>query len=392
MPLILLAVIFAANLQGEGFRNPPSGTFDLGRAGGRIAQVDDSSAVQQNPANLVGLTNTDIQFTPSVVYIGVNYQSPTHSANTVYPWKVVPNFFVSAPLKNDKLAFGFGVTVPYGLSMAWNRGSSAITDPTSWQLAAPYFAELKTINANPTISMRLCDQVTIGAGFDAMWSELKFNQFVAPGLAAAASGYGIGLGGNAGITWQITDRQRLAVTYRSPVSVDYSGHYNVPSVASGKFSSEINFPTIFSVGYGLQVSDAVRLESDVEWVEFSRFKNLPANLDGFASINTPENWKDTFTIGIGGDWKFATNWVARAGYQFYQSPVPDSTFSPMIPDANQNVFTVGLGYKYGHHSFEAAYGLDFYNNRNIATDQNAVFNGKYTFTVHLFSLAYHYSF
>jgi hypothetical protein len=30
--------------------------------------------------------------------------------------------------------------------------------------------------------------------------------------------------------------------------------------------------------------------------------------------------------------------------------------------------------------------------RNITTDQNAAFNGKYTFTVHLFSFAYRYSF
>src|SRR5579871_1317813 len=61
----------------EGFRNPPPGTFDLGRAGGRIAQVDDSSAVQNNPANLVDLASPEFQFTPSIVYIGVDYTSPS---------------------------------------------------------------------------------------------------------------------------------------------------------------------------------------------------------------------------------------------------------------------------------------------------------------------------
>ncbi len=111
-----------------------------------------------------------------------------------------------------------------------------------------------------------------------------------------------------------------------------------------------------------------------------------------AAANNAENWRDTFTVGIGGDWKFADHWVARAGYQFYQSPVPDSTFSPTIPDSDQNVFTVGLGYKRGHHSLEAAYGLDFYNARNISTDQNPAFNGRYTFNVHLFSFSYRYSF
>jgi len=46
--IFALTFLSAAMLNAEGFRNPPPGTFDLGRAGGRIAQVDDSSAVQQN--------------------------------------------------------------------------------------------------------------------------------------------------------------------------------------------------------------------------------------------------------------------------------------------------------------------------------------------------------
>ena len=112
----------------------------------------------------------------------------------------------------------------------------------------------------------------------------------------------------------------------------------------------------------------------------------------FPATSFAENWKDTFTIGIGGDWQINPEWTIRAGYQFYESPVPDSTLSPTIPDANQNVFTVGLAYRHNHHSIEAAYGLDFYDTRNISNNQNPALNGKYDFTVHLFSLAYRYSF
>ena len=72
--------------------------------------------------------------------------------------------------------------------------------------------------------------------------------------------------------------------------------------------------------------------------------------------------------------------------------MPDSTFSPTIPDADQNVFTIGLGYALGHHSFEAAYGLDFYGDRNIRNDQNPAFNGDYKIHVHLISFSYRYSF
>jgi len=405
-PFCLLALGLGAEVRGEGFRNPPAGAFDLGRAGGRIAQVDDSSAVQQNPANLIDVTNAQAQFAPSIIYISSDFNSPSgQSAQTTDPWKVLPNFFVSAPFVDDRFAAGLGVTVPYGLGAEWNRNSSAFAQPAgNWAFSSPYYSELTTYNFNPSIAMKIGDNVRLGVGLDVMWSELEFKQLLSPNvmnLEAVADADGVGFGGNAGLTWLITKRQRLAAAFRSPMTIDYSGtakFNNYPGGVPGtSFSSQVRFPTIVSVGYGIELTDRLRLEADGEWVQFSRFKNLAVDVGannslGVPSQSIPENWRDTFTAGLGVVWKFAGDWVLRFGYQFYQSPVPDSTFSPTIPDADQNVFTVGLGFKFGHNSFEGAYGLDFYDDRNITNDQNPAFDGKYTFNVHLFSLAYRYSF
>ena len=402
--LAAFALFSTATLHAEGFRNPPPGTFNLGRAGGRIAQVDDSSAVQQNPANLLDLTNAEAQFTPTIVYISADFQSPTgQSASTKDPWKLLPNFFISVPLKNDKFAVGLGVTTPFGLGDEWNTGSSAFAQPTGvLTYFAPHSSQLTTINFNPAVALKLTDKIRLGAGLDVMWSDLEFKQFLSPAvpnLEAHAEGDGIGYGGNVGITWDVTDHQRLAITYRSTMTVDYSGTTKFSSfsgVPGTSFGSQIKFPNIIAAGYGINLTDTIRLETDFEWIQFSQFKNLPINVGnnllGVPSQSIPEKWKNTFTAGIGGDWKFADHWVLRGGYQFYESPVPDSTFSPTIPDANQNVITLGLGWKSRHHSLEAAYGLDFYDERQIANNQNPAFNGKYTFNVHLFSLAYRYSF
>jgi len=401
--LLLVFASAAVTAVGEGFRDSTIGTFDLGRSGGRIAQVDDATAVQNNPANLVEITNTEVQLAPSVIYINVDYKSPdgSQSASTIHPLKTLPNFFASMPLADGRLALGLGVTVPYGLANQWNKSSSA------YQLGgtlnnAPNFGKLTTFNFNPSLAAKLGDHVQLGAGLDVMWSDLEFRQFVSPFLPnveAHADGDGVGIGGNLGITWKITDRQRVALTYRSTMTVDYSGTVrleNFPGTPSTSFGSQIKFPNIISVGYGVDLTDKIRLESDVEWLQFSQFKNLGITTGntpiGNLSQNIPEKWHNTFTAGIGGDWKFADHWVLRAGYQYFESPVPNSTFSPTIPDANQNVFTIGMGWKGRHSSLEAAYGLDFYNDRNISNDQNPAFNGKYTFNVHLISLAYNYSF
>lgn len=404
--LTLTVLSIAASAMGEGFRNPTIGTFGLGRSGGRIAQVDDASAVQQNPANLVDITNVEAQLTPSVVYISAKFQSatvPGESASTQNPWKLLPNLFVSAPLKNDKFAIGLGITTPFGLGNEWNTGSSAFAQPTGiLTYYAPHSSQLTTINFNPTVAVKLTDKIRLGVGLDVMWSDLEFKQYLSPqvpNLEAHAEGDGVGYGGNLGITWDVTAHQQIAVTYRSTMTVDYSGSTKFSSFAgvpSASFGSQIKFPNIISAGYGIDLTDTVRLETDFEWIQFSQFKNLPVNVGpnylSVPSQSIPQNWKNTFTAGFGGDWKFADQWTLRAGYQYFESPVPDSTFSPTIPDANQNVITLGIGWKSRHHSLEAAYGLDFYNDRQISNDQNPAFNGKYTFTVHLFSLAYSYSF
>jgi long-chain fatty acid transport protein len=260
------------------------------------------------------------------------------------------------------------------------------------------------------VAARLGEYLQLGMALDVMWSEVTLKQFYPwflgtgnladPDGRIKAEGDGVGVGGKVGLTLQLTERQRIALTYRLPMNIDYDGGFQVDNVPAGlgggtfrtDFKTTIKFPTIIAAGYGINLTDKIRIEADVEWLQFSRFKDLPlivANgLPGLpASVH--EDWRDTFTIGIGGDWRINEHWVVRAGYQFYQSPVPDSTFSPTIPDADQNVITVGVGYTYKKHSIEAA---DFYDKRHIENNQNPAFNGNYDITVHLFSFSYRFTF
>lgn len=416
--IIYIAIISLTSALAEGFRNPPPGAFGLGRAGGRIAHVQDSSSVTHNPANLVALTNMEVQIAPGLVFMGVDFTSAGggQTAETENPWKPLPSAYFSMPLNDGNMAVGLGLTSPYGLSVDWDEvGSGAFAPGGVLRYSSPHFAELMTLNFNPTLSVKITDEVLLGVGVDVMWSRLTLRQLypwlIFPGSGGAepdgllqGQGEGVGFGGNLGLTWKITERQTIALTYRSQMDVDYDGDVdlsNITPTAAGfgvtgrsDFSSELSFPNIVSLGYGIQVTDKLRLESDVEWIQFSRFKNLPINAGNNnvvlppTSQNIPQNWRDTFTLGIAGDYQLSEHWVVRAGYQYYESPVPDSTFSTTIPDANQNVITLGLGYHNSRHAFEIAYGADFYDKRNITATVNPAFNGEYKVTVHLFSLSY----
>jgi long-chain fatty acid transport protein len=413
-----LAVITAAishpTASGEGFRNPPPGAFSLARAGGRIAQIDDPGAAHHNPANIIDVPGTQIQLAPTFVHVTVEYENGV-DAETKDPFKVLPNFFFTTPMVENVMAFGVAVTTPFGLSNEWKKEGKFANrnpfDPAGWRYYTPWYTELKTINANPSLSWHLTDWLNFGMGVDLIWSEVTFKQFY-PGIALGlpndpsfrARADGIAFGGNAGVTIKLPHRQRIAVTYRSPFTVDYEGSLNVgeeagailPSGRESDFRTEVEFPTIIGVGYGIELGDRFRIETDFEWIEFSNFDTLPLDFGEYGFLlpvtELRQNWKNTFTLGIGGDYKIDESWTIRAGYQFYESPVRANYFYPTIPDSNQHVITGGLNFSRGHHSAEVAYGYVSYEGQEVTDNIDRRFNGNYDMWVHLWALSYTYRF
>jgi long-chain fatty acid transport protein len=403
----LFTTLAAGTATAEGLRNPPPGAYGLGRAGSRVAHVEDTSAITHNPANLTGLNGLDTTLSLMAVHIAVDYEGAGGTtAETVDPWKYLPAFYAATPLKDDRFAVGVGLHSPYGLSNEWDQNGA-------FRYTAPWFTELKTINLNPTFAWKINEQFSLGLGVDVMWSELRLKQLypwalitgnpAAPEGELSAKGDGFGFGGNLGLTWQIAERHRLAATYRSQMTVDYDGDFSVSNFPGGfpvgapgsSFGSSITFPDIVSVGYGFQVNDRVRVGADVEWLQFSNFKTLPIEVGApppLVPTSINQDWDDTFTFGIGGDWRINDAFTLRASYQYYMTPIPDETLSPTIPDSDQNVVTASVEYAWGRSRVELAYGLVLYNDRDITNNQNPAFNGHYEFAVHLFTAGYRFSF
>lgn len=414
-----LASVVAGSGFCEGFRNPPPGTLGLGQAGAKLALVNDASAAWINPANLASLSEPEAWVALTMVHFSVEYDSPTGAkSSTVEPFKLLPSFFASTPMDEDgRWNLGLGVTSPFGISNEWEQGGAFAAPFGPLRYTAPYFAELKTINVQPTVAFKLCDQLDFGLGFDVMWSELTLKQYypwaLLPGGAGAdpdgvvrLKGDGVGYGGNLGFTWRPAEKHSVALTYRSPIRVDYSGSTtlgNMPARAGlfgaserGPMETEVSFPAIVGAGYGVGLGDRFRLGVDFEWIQFSNFDELNLQLGNnavlFPSTRIDQDWRDTFTAGIGGDWRVCDSWTLRASYQFYKSPVPDGAFSPTIPDANQQVFTVGATFRTGRHELGLAYGGIFYEDRDILAAQNPAYNGRYEVQVHLASASYRFRF
>ncbi|MCP5521500.1 MAG: outer membrane protein transport protein [Verrucomicrobiales bacterium] len=382
----------------EGFRSPTIGTAGLGTSGGRIVFVDDASAVAHNPANLMKLDRWEASFEPTLAYHSVEYLSPAGgTASTENPWKPMPHVFAAGPVLKDRVALGLGVTVPYGLSIDWGDGGALAS-------LAPHYVDLKTFDVAPTLALKLAPGLSVGAGLDFMWSELEFRQMGGllglPASEIRGKGDGVGYGGHLALTWNPYGPHWLAATVRAPMDVTYAGGLslnNVPGVPGGVMAGPLTtgmaFPTIVGAGYGIELCPCVRVEANVEWLQFSRFDTLDLQTTlplPPAFMTQVHNWRDTVTAGVAGSWDVGRGWRLRLGYQFFQTPVPDATFSPAIPDADQHTVTFGVGYRHGRHRLDLAYAPVFYEERTIPAPSPVA--GRYTFTVHLISAAYGFSF
>lgn len=412
--VILFFIVSTQLSWANGFRNPPEGATGVGRIGGKIADVDDPSAISLNPANLTEIQKPAALAAITALYADATFRSATgQTTTTKQPLKALPNLYGAWPLQDGKYVLGLGITTPFGQSTIWGKNSI-------FRFPIPWYAALTVIDINPTFAAKLTDTLSVGVGADVFLSRLDSRQFfnwtTLTGDPSDSNGDarfladGTGFGGNLGITWKFAERQKLAVTYRSAIDVEYDGTFHLTNVpppvklpaafqgvtsASG-YHAGIMFPSIVTIGYGIQATDTLRLGADIEWVQFSTHHTLRSDIENDnvlqTSTSTHESWRDIWTIGWGADWKFRKGWILRWGYQYLQSPIPDKTFSPTLPDANKHLASVGIGYTYKQHTFEASYAETFAEQRTIGNNETTAFNGTYNLNSHMMALSYRYSF
>lgn len=397
-----ILALLAGHASADGFRNPPETAEAMARDGGKLTSINDASAMAVNPANMVGVDRADGAVSLTLIHTETDYDSGVGSATTDDPWKILPNAFLAFPIDPGTLVAGVALTTPFGQSTVWEKDSVL-------RYSVPYHAELRVVNINPSVAARVNERVSVGLGFNVFNSELKLRQFLpwssvvgnpaAPDGLMKFDGDGSGVGWNLGVQVKLTDRQSIGATYRSAVEVDYEGDFRVsnipdPALAAPKsdFESEIEFPSIAAVGYGIQVNDRLHIGVDVEWIEFSTFQQLPLDIGVNNALlplpGVPQQWDDTWTYGVGAEYRLNETWVLRGGYKFMETPIPDATLAPTLPDADRHLLTAGVGYQKGDHRLDMAYAYSIFDDRTTSGNPDPAMNGSYDISSHLFVITY----
>ncbi len=402
---IVVFLTLGAMVQGvyaDGYRNPPPTAEGIAKSGANMVFVDDASAISYNPANLGLQTNASLVVGITMARTENTYENPLAGApfESDGDWNFLPNLFYSQPIGDNGFSLGLGISTPYGQGISWNQSDFApfVGVNPGQSPMIPYEASIMLINFNPTVAFKVHESVYVGVGVDIVYSQMELKALLdssilgfPPGTTfdSEGDGDGWGVGANIGITWLVAEGQRLALTYRSQVKVDYEGDFKLNGATVGDLDATVKYPNIVTVGYGVQLSEKVQVEAMVEWLQWSLNDTQPLTAGGIPADQV-NNWDDTFTFGIGGSWA-VTDWlVVRTGYAFLPSPIPEKTITPLLPDADRHAISVGLGFALGGHMIDLAYTHSIYDDRTAPL--TGASPGTYEIDSNLIGMTYSYSF
>ena len=393
--VILLALTFSlvhAPAHGQGFGIYEHGACVMARAAAGVAQpCEDGSAIAVNPAGIAGREGATLG-TGGMLVFGSGEFTGDNGIQTSLERLVslVPyGYYVHGA--SPRLAFGIGGYVPYGLAVEWPlefEGRFVAFDST-----------LQTFYLQPTVAYAINRFLSVGGGPTIALSSVELNRredlatvpLGATGLTfgalvddktdfattALSGSWSTGLGLNAGALVTLSERVRIGARYLTSVTVSYDGDATftpvqesvgvtkdnplglpigtpldplvaqvMASLPNQEASTELEMPAQFVVGASVRATPRLTILGDYQWVGWSVFDTVTLDFD---NPSTPDerlvqNYHDTSAFRLGGEFELSPQFRLRGGYAYTQAAAPDETVTPLLPEAQRNHVTIGVGW------------------------------------------------
>lgn len=395
--LLLSGVAAGASLSAQqaaaaGFALLEQNASGLGNAyAGAGAIAEDASTLYFNAAGLTQMTqpslvisanavdvNSKFHDQGSVAALGQTLGSEGGNAGGV---TVLPALYLAVPL-TAKLSGGFGFNAPFGLKTEYNGDWMGRFQAVK--------SEVTTTNFNTALAFKVTPTISVGLGLDyqtidaELTSAVNYDAVVAQGLAgppfsfppstilpiiganpglqgeSKVKGNDSAWGFDAGVLFTPGSTTKIGLSYRSGVSYHLTGDatFTAPTssngfaqavigaarataLADGPITLNIKLPASARAAFAQQFG-IVELLGEVQWTQWSDIQELRINRsNGSLLKNTPENWRDTWRYALGANFKVNNAVKLRVGAAYDESPVPDSTRTPRLPDNDRTWYTVG---------------------------------------------------
>jgi long-chain fatty acid transport protein len=368
VPVLTLLLVVAMLVQGVapaawagGLWMYERGTPEVGTANaGVAARAQDASIAASNPAGMARLDKAEVMATIQPVITDVQFQpgpgttttGPAGDGGVVLP---TAGLFYVQPLGKD-WRFGLSLGSYMGLGVKYED---------DW--VGRYYVQesaLITLDVIPSLSYRVTDWLSIGAGLVFQYAYLK-NDVAVNNTIFGSDGRmeykddSFGIGGGVGVLVEPWKGTRFGLTYMSPVEQEFKdtptftnllGPLNstLPArVGDVKIKMTIPQAVMFSAFH--EVTPKWAVMGNLGWQNWTKFGytglSLSNNTGATVSTTTNAQYDDTFHIALGAHYRFHPQWRVTAGFAYDSSPAGDADRTVAMPLDRAFRYSAGLIYE-----------------------------------------------
>ncbi len=414
-------VAAGTSLAAQGSAVMTHGSCATALAGAGVAQpCDDGSAILFNPAALVHSPSLiTVGVTPITADAEFTYDRTGETISRDKSTTNVPFAYASYRF-SDRVAAGVGLFAPYGLGLDWpactvnELNSNSCSGPNFEGRFVSYDTKLTNIYVQPTVSVAATPWLSLGAGVDYVSAEIDINQRLdlaeqplpaLPGVPAGTrfgsvgvragtdfadahlNGSGSGLGVHVGAQARVAPWLSVGARYLSAVDIDYDGSARfeqintsvvvpfgssvilVDTVVAKQFAqgqalsnqsvaTGLTLPSQLVVGVALNPMPRLRVVADYQWTGWSSFDEAPLDFERLTDQTLVLDYQDTDTWRLGAEYGATDALALRAGFIYNTAAEKDYSVSPLLPEAERNYYSAGIGYRLGRGlRIDAAYQL-----------------------------------
>lgn len=334
---------------------------------GAASASEDSSTGFYNSAGLTELNEAEFQaaamfarghfkLTPTSATNSLGAAvTPANSSKPKPGPTLIPAIHMSMPL-TGKWYGSFNITTPFGLKTEYGEGSPARYVATR--------SELRTINMSPSVAYKINDSWSVGGGLDVMYAKAHLDATI---IAGATDGYQKNDGEDwthgfhIGTLYKVSKDTKMGLHYRHKYSVKLRGDRLQRTTATAaetraKVAADTTLPESIVYSVYHKYDDNWSIMADVEWMKWSRFKNLAVtNTDAGSTTVVTHDFKNVFRFSLGSVYKLDDTWKFRFGAAIDKSPVRTEHRTARIPDSDRVWLAVGAQYNFDDH-FKADFG------------------------------------
>ncbi len=390
--LAAVAAGFSLSSMAEGYQVNTLSTRQLGMGHTGTGMHLGAESMYFNPAGL-GYMWDSFDFSGSFTSIFAHAKAELpdgKSFNTVND-PSTPLMFNAGFSIYDNLKAGVSFYTPYGSGIDWtdNWPGAVLSQRVS----------LKMFTLQPTVSWRITDRLSVGAGLTVNWGTVDLSKgLVVPGTADMMLGLlaqtgqlptapvmyagvmpasvnlngksNVSCGYNVGVMYDVRDNLTVGVSFRSKVgmtvdagraSVSYANEQaqtllkELDIINSTNFTASMPCPYVLSLGASWKPVGGLTLAVDARLTGWKAYRYLEIKFldplcDKYSQTvengnEITKNYRNCWAFSLGADYELTHRFDVRAGLMIDTSPVNRNYYNPETPGMTKIEPTVGFSFK-----------------------------------------------